>query len=236
MAVDQVAQSDTNAQLAHRLVAKKNEILETEANLALQKGKTEAAGKRAIQETIDKNQDDLVLISKEGASQADKLRSQNRAQSEALIANSQDHFLKQSEDAASKIKAMDGRVATQISDFQRSKLEKLAYIEQRSEDPFYHLKSFDATVADSEKDYLLTIKLPAHEAQNLFVTADGKNLKLSLARGFEASEKLESGHRNSTSSYQTIVENITLPGKPDMKQVQREYADGKLTLRIAKNI
>lgn len=237
MAIDQVGQAEANAQMSRRLVNKKNEIQDTENNLEAERHRAENAGKQKIQSEIEKNEANLVSISKEGAAQAEKMRTQFKAQNDAMNQHSSEQFQTLAQNAAERIRQLDQEAANQISNYQKGKMEKVANVTTRGEDPFYNLKSFNAQVSESETEYKVSVKLPAHEAQNLFVTSDNNQLKLSLARQYEGSQKFEDQNKsNRTYSYQTILENITLPGRPDMKKVTREYADGQLTIRIGKFI
>jgi HSP20 family protein len=114
-------------------------------------------------------------------------------------------------------------------------MERLQSLTSKSEDPFYRIKSLGPVMSEEAEAFQVKVALPEHEAQNLFVSAEGQQLKLSLARRYQdKSDDAESGVSTKTSSYQTIMESLTLPGAVNGKGIKREYADGVVTITVPK--
>ena len=72
-------------------------------------------------------------------------------------------------------------------------------------------------------------------AKNIFVAGEGPYLKLALARRFQdKAQNPELGGNTTTSAFQSVVEQIAMPGPYEAKKISREYSDGVLTIHIPK--
>ena len=101
----------------------------------------------------------------------------------------------------------------------------------------FRSKSLNPVLSESEKEYSIQIKLPPHEAENLYVSAEGPFVKVALTRRFKDDvNSPEGGRKTSTSSFQSVVEQVGIPGAFDAKKIERLYKDGKVTIRIPKHI
>jgi HSP20 family molecular chaperone IbpA len=116
-------------------------------------------------------------------------------------------------------------------------MEKIKSVTDRAEDPFYRLKSLDPVLTENESAYVIAVRLPPHEADNLFVSGEGPYLKLSLARRYQDNAKSEAGDRSTkTSSYQSVVEQIAMPGPYEARKIERKYENGVVSITVPKQI
>lgn len=230
MSVDSVNESQARflAQKRKELENEQNSI-ETETARTRRDGLKQAAAER---EKIDK---ELVAISKSGQAQAESLRTLNSERIRNLDTNHQQSFLKLSEATAADIKRIEADSLKAINDHKASSMERIQALTSRSEDPFYRIKSLAPVMSEAANEFQVKLALPEHEAQNLFVSAEGQQLKLSLARRYQdKSENAEAALTTKTSSYQTIMESLTLPGPITAKGIKRSYADGVVTITVPK--
>lgn len=230
MSVDSVGESQA------RFLAQKKKELENEQN-ALETETARARRDRLKEAAAQREQTDkeLVAISKAGEKQAESLRALNSERIRALDTNHQANFQKISANTADEIKRLEADSFKTISDFKASHTEKLESLTSRSEDPFYRIKSLSPVMNESDEAFQVKVALPEHEAQNLFVSTEGQQLKLSLARRYQdKSENAESGLATKTSSFQTVMESLTLPAAINAKGVKRSYADGVVTITVPK--
>lgn len=230
MSVDSVNESQARflAQKRKELENEQNSI-ETETARARRDGIKQATAER---EKIDK---ELVAISKAGEKQAESLRSLNSERIRGLDTNHQQSFLKLSETTAADIKRIEADSLKAINDHKASSMEKIQSLTSRSEDPFYRIKSLGPVMSEAANEFQVKVALPEHEAQNLFVSAEGQQLKLSLARRYQdKSDNAESGVSTKTSSYQTVMESLNLPAPITAKGIKRSYADGIVTITVPK--
>jgi HSP20 family molecular chaperone IbpA len=97
------------------------------------------------------------------------------------------------------------------------------------------MKSLDPKFTENDTAYVIQVALPEREAQNLFVSGEGPYIKLALARRFQDNAKAAEGNRTtSTSSYQSVVEQIAMPGAYDPRKIERTYENGMVTLKVPK--
>lgn len=230
MSVDNVGES------SGRAIAQKRKAVEDEKT-ALETDRARANRDRmregaAIKEKADK---ELVAISKAGENQVDLAKKLNSDRVRTLNENSQQSFLALSSSTADQIRRLDADALKAVEDHRLSTMEKVIGATSPAEDPFYRLKSLNPILSESENAFSVKVALPEHEAKNLFVTGEGQSVKLSLGRRFQ--EQVKDGEKQistKTSSYQTVVESLSLPGPINSKGIKREYADGIVTITVPK--
>jgi HSP20 family molecular chaperone IbpA len=234
MTVERVSDGGASFEQGQRLAERKRNVEDEETALIAQKGQVEAQRLRMLNAEQGKTDDALVRISKEGEAQAAQLRKANMNRIQDITKANQDHFDALAANTSKRLSELDTQGLQTISNHRLAQTEKLAFVDKQAEDPFYHLSSFNAALSESDKEYQVKVALPPHEAKNLFLAAEGKTLRLSLARSFQDSEKTSPNTQTKSSSYQTILESIQTPGAFDPKQIRREYADGILTVFLPK--
>lgn len=227
-------QSSANAASA-RAQQKRKEIEDLENQLIKEKALKESERTRILSDVNAKTQDQMVQISKEGEDRAEMLRNLQKARVMDMNANTQKQMEDLSKITADRIKALDDNARGQILKVQLGNMEKISSASEKSTDPFYRLKTFDATVAEDETGYTVKVKLPPHEAKNLFVTSEGKNVKLSLSRRYGEEVESEPNRKTTTKTHQSIQEVFTLTQKPDLKNMARTYDGTTVTMRLGKS-
>ncbi|MGE3262817.1 MAG: Hsp20/alpha crystallin family protein [Bacteriovoracia bacterium] len=232
MSVDNVG-SDTGA--ARVLADKKRAIEQEEANLQMEQARAQRNRNKVLQEEREKTEKDIVEISKAASIQMDNTKKLNTDRIHALNENTQKNFEALAATTAEQIKGLDAQSLKDINDRRASTMEKLTFVTKQTEDPFYRLKSLNPVLTESATDFMVKVALPEHEAKNLFVSADGQSLKMSLARRFQENAKdAEADRVTRTNSYQSIVEQLNIPGAFDAKGIKRQYENGVVTINVPK--
>jgi len=230
MAVENVSENQA------RVMAQKRKAVEDEEN-GLETDRARANRDRIregnrIKEKTDK---ELVAISKAGENQAEMVKKLNSDRIQSLNDNTQKNFLELSASTAKEISRLNADALKTIEDHRAGTMEKVTSVTSVSEDPFYRIKSLNPSLAEGEREFTVKVALAPHEANNLFVTGEGQGVKLSLARRFQ--EQVKNGEQaltTKTSSYQTVVETLNLPGAINAKGIRRDYADGIVTITVPK--
>ncbi len=232
MDVDKVSTSEFQAQQ----LAKKKRELETEENsLALEKARIIRERDKVAAAEHEKAAKEVVAISKQGARQVELTRKMNSDFVHSLNENNNKTHEALALKTAEEIKRIQGDSAKLIDDQRASSMEKVRFFTSQGEDPFYRIKTMNPTLTESDKEYSVKVALPEHEAQNLFISGEGQTLKLSLSRRFQDQLKdLEAQRTTKTSSYQTVVEFVEIPGAFDAKKIHREYENGLVTIHVPK--
>lgn len=239
MAVDKVESSAANASAesaAARAVAEKRRALEQEkSNLEMEKARAARERNLAINAEREKTENALVEVSKVGSNQLEIAQRMNSERMRMYNESTQKNFEAIAQKTAAEVARMDQDAVKMIDERRKGAMERVKTVTDKAEDPFYRIRSLNPVLSELDKDFVVKIALPEHEAQNLFVTGEGQTLKISLARRFQENARdAESARSTRTSSYQSVVEQLAMPGAIDVKNIRREYADGVVTIKVAK--
>lgn len=101
-------------------------------------------------------------------------------------------------------------------------------------DPFYQYTDLkpDLKINDDKNGYIITIKVPPHEAKNISLTGSERQLKISMDRKFDFTNKSDAGKTSTVKKVETYISKIPTEYIVDSKSVERSYADGVLTYKI----
>jgi HSP20 family protein len=88
-------------------------------------------------------------------------------------------------------------------------------------------------VTEDEKEYLIKAELPEMKKENVNVTVEDGNLRITGERKFEKEEKTRKYHRVER-AYGTFERNFTLPEGTKGDKVTAEYKDGVLRVHLPK--
>jgi HSP20 family molecular chaperone IbpA len=230
--VDKAAGENAAARSIQR---KKQQQEIEEQRVQLEIARAQREREKAVEAEREKGDRELVEISNQAANQLDAAKKLNSERVHALNDASQKNYESLAARTADDIKRLEGQSFKTIEAHKASTMEKIKSVTDRSEDPFYRLKSLDPVLNESENEYTIQVKLPEHEAQNLFISGEGPYVKLALARRFQDNAKAPEGGRvTSTNSYQSVVEQIAMPGAYDARKIQRTYQDGVMTIKVPK--
>ena len=217
-------------------IAKKKRDAEVEEQRArLELARVQREREKMLAAEREKGDRELVEISAAASAQMDGMKKLNSERVKGLSENANKHFESLSKKTAEELANADRNAFDMIEAKKLSSMEKIKQVTDRSEDPFYKLKSLNPAFSEGDKEYTVKVKLPEHEAKNLYVTGEGQYLKLSLARRFQENAKNQETHQQTkTSSFQTVVEQIPLPGAFEGKKISRDYKDGVVTITVPK--
>lgn len=216
------------------IARKKKELQDAEAAADLEKARSLRAKASEAAAAKEKGDKEVVAISKAGEKQAELARTMNSERVRTLSENHSQNYQKLADSTAAEIKRLDTEALKAIEGHKAANMERIRSITEQ-EDPFYRIKSLSPTLSENDKEYVVKVAVPEHEAKNLFISGEGQALKLSLGRRFQDQTRNEEESRvTKTSSYQTVVETLVIPGPYDAKKIHREYADGFVTIKMPK--
>lgn len=104
----------------------------------------------------------------------------------------------------------------------------------RKEDPFYHLKSLDHQIEETPEAYLVKIKVPEFEADNIILSAHNRTVKLAMNRRFSERLDGEQGRVNINKRSESFTQEFPVDKIVDSRSVSRKYEDGVLSFKILK--
>lgn len=88
-------------------------------------------------------------------------------------------------------------------------------------------------ITEDEKEYLVKAEIPEVKKEDVKVTVENNLLTISGERKFEKEEKGKKYHRIER-SYGSFVRSFSLPDDVDSSKVDAKFADGVLTVHVAK--
>lgn len=217
-------------------VAKKKKDAEIEEQRSrLELARVQREREQALSVEREKGDRQMVEISAAANAQMEGIKKVNSERVKGLSENSSKHYEELSKKTAAELAATDRNAFDMIEAKKLSNMEKIKQVTDRSQDPFYQMKSLNPAMAESDKEYKVSLALSEHEAKNLFVSGEGQYLKLSLARRFQDdAQNAETKQLTKTSSFQTVTEQIPIPGAFDGRKISRDYKDGKVTITVPK--
>lgn len=106
---------------------------------------------------------------------------------------------------------------------------------EKSKDPFYSFSKINAEVSElpDQSGYKIIIPLAQHEAKNLDMRAEQKELRLTMERKYEF-HKEDDNSNNKISKVESFVSKIPVKDFIDPKTIQKKYEDGKVIYTIKK--
>ena len=221
--------ADNSAALRVSQKKGQQEIEEQRAQMEL--GQAARDRHRAIEGEREKTDREIVQISSAANNQLDSAKKMNSERVHALSENQQKSYVALAEKTAADLKRLDKQAVDVIENHKAGTLEKIKAVTDRGEDPFYRLKSLDPVLGGNEAAYTIQVHLPEREAQNLFISGEGQYVKLSLARRFQDHANAPEGGRvTRTNNYQSVVEQVAIPGAYDAKKISRSYENGVVTI------
>lgn len=230
--IDKTTDSQVQARQAAKL-RRESEIEEQKLQMDLARAARER--KKATEAEREKSEAEMVEISSAASQQMDAIKKINSERVRSLSDNSQKHYESLAVATAEDIKRNDAQAFKAVESRKYASMEKIREVTDLSQDPFYQLRTLAPVMSEAEKHYSITVKLPEHEAKNLFVSGEGQYVKLSLARRHQDFVKDAEAHRTTkTNNYQSVSEQLAIPGGFDAKKISREYKDGVVTITVPK--
>lgn len=113
------------------------------------------------------------------------------------------------------------------SDFKNQTLSKI-------EDKFYNVSKLQPEVLDNVSSYEIKVKVPPHEQELVNLTAQERDLKMTLSRRYSDKTENEVGEKNQTKRSEVLTKHFKVADIMDSSSVTRKYQDGFLTFSIKK--
>lgn len=104
----------------------------------------------------------------------------------------------------------------------------------KSEDPFYNVTELSPRILELDNMYQVQIDVPEHEQELINLTAQKRDIHISLTRNYRDQTKTEDGELNKTRRSEVLTKQLDVPDIMDSKKITRVYKDGTLSFNIAK--
>jgi HSP20 family molecular chaperone IbpA len=104
----------------------------------------------------------------------------------------------------------------------------------RIDDNFYRVEKLNPTVIENEKELNISLEIPAHEKENVHLSAHGRGAKLTLTRKFTDSVKAEDDSINKSTRNELFSKEFKSQGILNSKLITQNYENGVLNFKIQK--
>lgn len=104
----------------------------------------------------------------------------------------------------------------------------------KSQDDFYNVTELKPTILEYPKSYQVQIEVPEHEQELVNLTAQQRDLHISLTRNYRDETTSEDGDINKTRRSEVLTKRLDVDQIMDSKKITRSYNEGVLTFNIAK--
>jgi len=110
-----------------------------------------------------------------------------------------------------------------------------AFYSKRAEDPFYRTVTMKSQVVDHPKKYEVKVPIPEHEKNNVQVSANKRDIKLTINRRYEGElENAEDQTLSSAQKYEVITKRFPVAEIVDPNGVEKSYKDGAVHFFLKK--
>ncbi len=106
---------------------------------------------------------------------------------------------------------------------------------KKSDDSFYRISKIEPEIAEFDNHYIVTVKIPEHEKDNLRIFSDKRDLKLKVTREFKQNLQEDSQNNSKVARSEVISKTVTLPVPIGKEKISQNYQDGKLIFKVPKD-
>lgn len=133
------------------------------------------------------------------------------------------------------LKLVQEKNIREIEDLKRAHSTKKQFIENRSSDKFYSTSQLSPTVEDTPNNYIVKIKVPEHEKENVSLNGNQRSMTVSLTRRYsdDVTDE-ETGTRSKTSKSESFIQEIKVPDIINPRKILSKYENDTLTFIVPK--
>lgn len=132
------------------------------------------------------------------------------------------------------LKDIQKKFEEEVRHLQNSTSEQKQTINEKSKDDFYRIKTIQPRVLDHENHMVFELDVPKHEWENVHLSAQGRNVKMTIGRKYADEATDDQGIRNKSSRSELFSREFTVKDLLNPKTMKQTYADGVLKFKIDK--
>ncbi|MGB0454755.1 MAG: Hsp20/alpha crystallin family protein [Bacteriovoracaceae bacterium] len=131
------------------------------------------------------------------------------------------------------LKILEEKFKNQIEDLKIGQSKIKEDYQSKSHDKFYQISKIEPKIRQDKSFYYFDIEVPVYEKEKVHVTANDREVKISLSRDYK--DNIEFNDQNYTSSRTEVLsKEFEVPEILNGKDIKKSYEDGILSYRIAK--
>lgn len=132
------------------------------------------------------------------------------------------------------LKEIQHKFDEEVRSLQNSTSQEKSNITTKSNDDFYRIKTLNPRVSDLGKEVLIELPIPEHEWENVHISVQGRNVKMTVGRKYSDEATDDIGNRNKSSRSELFSREFTVKDLLNSKALTQKYEDGIVKFKIAK--
>ena len=153
---------------------------------------------------------------------------------EQLHTNHQKKYQANYEKTETETSRLMKRKESIINNF-KQKLRKEGNLQvAKNQDPFYHYKEIPAKITKlpEKQGYLIEVKVPQHEVENVRMSAHKREVSLFMDRKIKEVKNYKDGSQTRLNKVETLSSKVNVEDFLNPRDVQQTYKDGVLSYKI----
>lgn len=143
-------------------------------------------------------------------------------------------YSKMVEEHDNTIKTLDLQLKEDMKKMvEKSSTEKKAFAD-RLDDQFYHVQKLNPVVVESPSHVEVSLEIPEHEKENFHLSAQGRNIKMTLSRKFAETLKDLDGSVNKSTRSELFTKDVSTKDILNGNKITQKYENGTLSYKILK--
>ncbi len=132
------------------------------------------------------------------------------------------------------LELMKERFAQRLNALKDGFSKKKVMIEDRNSDSFYNVGKISPTLQEKVDSYILSMKVPEHERENITVSPRNRNIKITYHRNHSARVEEQDGSTHTSKRTELMTKQIPTSEILNNKGVTQKYENGVLQFKILK--
>lgn len=107
-------------------------------------------------------------------------------------------------------------------------------ISSKSEDQFYRVETLNPNITETQKELVISLKVPEFEKENVHLSVHGREVKMTLSRKYAETLESEDGSTNKSSKNELFSKEFSSNDILNPKLISQKYENGLLSFKIQK--
>ena len=166
-----------------------------------------------------------------------QLTFQDKHQQNMMTQKDQDfkiRYEKMSQDHTEILKTLSEKFEADVRKVVEKTSSEKKTIEEKSSDPFYRVETLKPKMVEDQKDVTVSINVPEYEKENVILSAQGRSIKIAVARKFSDIVTGDDGSLNRATKSELYSREFNAKDLLNPREITQTYADGVLTYKIKK--
>ena len=166
-----------------------------------------------------------------------QLSFQDKHQQNMLVQKDQDFKVRYEQmvkDHDSILKSISTRFEADVKKVVDKTSSDKKLVEDKSADPFYRVEKLNPKMAEDAKDVTVSLAIPEHEKENVILSTQGRQIKLTLTRKYSEMITSNDGSIDKSTRSELFSKEFGTKDILNPREITQTYEDGVLTYKIKK--